>query len=96
MINPLRNFTLHKPDTSITGISQQIDSYHKQIDAERTHLLNSECPKCKQKNQLQLMSYQVDKIGWEAKIRCRNCQTEGVENQFGFNFELRQGDIKQT
>ena len=87
---------LTKVNTSIAGISTQIDAYHSQVDAERMHLLASECPKCKAKNQLQLISYRVGKLGWEAKIRCHNCTTEGVENQFGFVFELRQGDIKQV
>ena len=95
MFNPFKTLKLIKPDTSIKTISHKIDSYHSQINAERLHLLASECPKCQQKNQLQLISYRVANWGWEAKRQCRTCGTEGIENQFGFTFELRQGDIKQ-
>lgn len=57
----------------------------------------SPCPSCLQKNKLQVLNYEVGKDGWEFKIQCSNCLSQGVMNDSGFHVDLtrRVGQVKR-
>lgn len=87
MKNPLRR----NRDVNVASVFSQLHLDFLRVESMRKYLAEHPCPKCQEKAKLKLLDYEIGKDGWETKLICQNCQSQGIFNDSGFHMKMWNG-----
>ena len=79
-------------DVNIAKVFSQLHLDFLRVESMRTYLAEHPCPKCQKKQTLHLTDYEVGETGWEAKLTCNGCRSQGIFNNSGFHMKMWNGE----
>ena len=90
----VRQWSWRKHDVNIAEVFDQLHLDFLRVESMRTYLDEHPCPKCQKTKMLHLTDYEVGESGWEAKLTCYGCRSQGIFNDSGFHMKMWNGQQK--
>lgn len=82
---------LKRKEPNIRAIFDSLHVDILRIQSLQKFLSEQACPKCGKTKVLKAIDYEIGGTGWEAKVTCSKCRSQGIFNETGFHFKMWNG-----